>query len=943
MEPGQGVIRFGPYEVDRAAGQVRKHGVRIRLSGQPLEVLYLLLERAGETVTREELKQHLWPSDVFVHFESSLNSAVKKLRRTLNDSREHPRYIETQSRKGYRFVAPVERIAKPAPGKATPAAVAPPESSRAPGPRSGPELSPALSAVSPREGISEPLPVPQSPVFAAAHRVEQADRVPAPGHAGPAHPSFLSTGGRWTVVAMVIAGVIVMFGLFWITRHQLTRAVQAAPGKPVARPTIAVLGFKNLSQTKGENWLSVAFSEMISTELQQGGSVRTIPTETIAQVKRDLGLQEKDGYTREVLRRTREVLGCDYIVAGSYVVLSDDNTRNIRLDVRVQESISAETLASFSVTGKHQEIFDLVASAGKEMRNRLAGSIAPEGDVDWRSVIPANTEAAQAYTEGLAHLQVSDGVRASESLQKAVALEPDFALAHASLAEAWAALGYRNRARDEAAVAVSLMGSAPENVRLKIEARQYELQQDWPGAVAAYRHLLKDYPEDLEAGLKLAAAETGARDTQAALATISGLRALHAPAGNDPRIDLTESALYKQQGDYQRQQALAVAGGEKARRTGAQLVLARSKLLEGSALDSQARWDEARLSYETARKIYSDAGNRDGAATALNDIAILMQRKGDLHESRETLEKARREFEAVGDEGSLGAVLANLGENLRSEGQLAEARKVYTEALQIFVNTGRMDYARIVQNNLATVLLRQGAFREARRSFEDLLRDWQTTGDENGIAHAQMNLVDILRVQGASGEAVRLGESAVSSFQKLGDRSNAAQVQGTLGTIYLEMGDTAKARQSVETALKTNEDIGANGDAAVDKLLLAKVCLVEGDSALAITHSQAALEVLKNEKRGPEELQARVVLTSALLAAGRTEEAKRVAVEAASVRDADWLARFELNLVTSRIEAVDGERQKAARRLEVAESEARRAGCKLCETELRSNRLRASL
>jgi len=102
------LVRFGPYQVDRRAGEVRKHNQRIRLSGQPFEVLSLLLERPGEVVTREEMRQRLWTGNTFVDFEHSLNSAVKKLRRALNDNPDNPHYIETLPRKGYRFIGTIE-------------------------------------------------------------------------------------------------------------------------------------------------------------------------------------------------------------------------------------------------------------------------------------------------------------------------------------------------------------------------------------------------------------------------------------------------------------------------------------------------------------------------------------------------------------------------------------------------------------------------------------------------------------------------------------------------------------------------------------------------------------------------------------------------------------------------------------------------------------------
>src|SRR6202166_9834 len=102
------IARFGVFELDLAAGELRKNGAKLRLQEQPFRVLALLLERAGDVVTREEVRQKLWPADTFVDFDHSLNTAVNKLRETLGDSASNPRYIETMARRGYRFIAPAQ-------------------------------------------------------------------------------------------------------------------------------------------------------------------------------------------------------------------------------------------------------------------------------------------------------------------------------------------------------------------------------------------------------------------------------------------------------------------------------------------------------------------------------------------------------------------------------------------------------------------------------------------------------------------------------------------------------------------------------------------------------------------------------------------------------------------------------------------------------------------
>lgn len=105
------IARFGVFEIDLGAGELRKGGVKLRLQGQPFQVLALLLERAGDVVTREELRQKLWPSDTFVDFDHSVNTAINKVREALGDSASNPRYVETVARRGYRFIAPVSDAA----------------------------------------------------------------------------------------------------------------------------------------------------------------------------------------------------------------------------------------------------------------------------------------------------------------------------------------------------------------------------------------------------------------------------------------------------------------------------------------------------------------------------------------------------------------------------------------------------------------------------------------------------------------------------------------------------------------------------------------------------------------------------------------------------------------------------------------------------------------
>lgn len=146
-------LRFGRFEVDPRTGELRKDGLKVRLQDQPFQILLLLLERPGELVTREELRQRLWPAETFVSFDQGLNNAVRRLREALGDSADSPRYVETLPRLGYRFIAPIERLPSgaareaasvPAPAPADPSPRGP---ARARGPWRAPVLFGLIGAV----------------------------------------------------------------------------------------------------------------------------------------------------------------------------------------------------------------------------------------------------------------------------------------------------------------------------------------------------------------------------------------------------------------------------------------------------------------------------------------------------------------------------------------------------------------------------------------------------------------------------------------------------------------------------------------------------------------------------------------------------------------------------------------------------------------------------
>ena len=246
-------FRFGAFELDLQARELRKHGLRIKLQGMPFQVLTLLLRQPGEIISREELRRSLWPGDEYGEFDQSLNTAIKKLRQALGDSAGTPRFVETQARLGYRFIAPVQSIAEVAPQADTP------------------------------------------PTVQEASTIPEASRK---------WPTF-----RWrtaSVSMFLVCGLVLLTLGLWKSRMPFSR-----PGAGRIS-SIAVLPLINLSPGGGEqDYLADGLTEALITNLSQVSALRVISRTSVMQYKHvhkmlpEIGRELKvDGIVEGALRRS---------------------------------------------------------------------------------------------------------------------------------------------------------------------------------------------------------------------------------------------------------------------------------------------------------------------------------------------------------------------------------------------------------------------------------------------------------------------------------------------------------------------------------------------------------------------------------------------------------------------------------------------------------------
>jgi TolB-like protein len=292
---------------------------------------------------------------------------------------------------------------------------------------------------------------------------------------------FLRRRKTEAIATVVVLAVLLSAAAFatWQEQRATERAqAQLSSQHPKGRRSVAVLGFKNLSGRSDTAWLSTAVAEMLTTELAAGGRLRTISGEETAQANVSGPLPETDSLSGETLTRIHKSLGSDYVVWGSYLA-KGDSSRDIRVDLRLEDAVTGKSAAVVADSGTDTTLPDLAARLGAQLRDRLGiPDITPAELASTRASLPSNPDAARFYAEGLARMRVFDALGARELLQKAIASESDFALAHSALADAWVALGYDAKGQEEARRAYDLSGKLSREERLLVEGRYREAMHE---------------------------------------------------------------------------------------------------------------------------------------------------------------------------------------------------------------------------------------------------------------------------------------------------------------------------------------------------------------------------------------------------------------------------------------------------------------------------------
>src|ERR1700728_522019 len=387
------IYRFADFEVDVRARQLRKHGTKIKLHGQPFQMLLMLLEPAGEVVSREQMQEKLWPADTFVDFEHSLNTSIKRLRQALNDSATEPRFIETLPRVGYRFIAPV-------------------------------------TASSSDENIGELAADSFHGPSAVSGTPGATTQASSPRHS-------LAWFLGLAMAGVAIAGVFIAFNVAR-TRDHLTGIIRPAKNDAglsatakKSRRSVAVLPLQNLSADPSQNYFADGMTDELTTDLAQFADLRVI--------SRTSAMHYKDG--NKTAPQIGKELGVDALVEGSVERVGD----RVRIRAQLIDCATDRHLWAQSYDREMKDVLSLQTEAAREIAEQNGGSVGlPQLASRGTNPAPVDPEAYEAYLKGryFWNKRTPDGLNKSiEYFGQAITKDPSFAAAYAGLADAYSLLG----------------------------------------------------------------------------------------------------------------------------------------------------------------------------------------------------------------------------------------------------------------------------------------------------------------------------------------------------------------------------------------------------------------------------------------------------------------------------------------------------------------------
>jgi serine/threonine protein kinase/tetratricopeptide (TPR) repeat protein len=696
----------------------------------------------------------------------------------------------------------------------------------------------------------------------------------------------------------------------------------------VAKPSLAILGFQNLSGRSEINLLGDMLTDSLWSQLD-ADAIHFVPPSRVDEMRRDLGLKNiSENPSKEELSRIAKYLGCDNVLTGSYRADGDKPSDKVDWNIHLVHASDGASVASFPQSGTQSGINAMATRAGKLIRGELGVTLTLQEEQRLDSSMSANPAAMAHFAEARESLRKFDFKNGIKQLQNSVDADPNFVKARVALAGAWSDLGFEAKAQDEARKALDLSAKLSDEAKGLAAGRYFEAMHDWPKAMEQYSALWMLYPDNPEYGLLLASSQTSAGKGPQAISTLAQVRKLKLGTQLEAQVDLAEADAQEAGLSFDKQLAAATAAAQKAESLNARLLLARARIQQCAALLNNGKTDDAKVTCGEAQKLNEDSGDTLGTARATNDVAKAYWKNGDFAQAKPLYEQALGLAQTIGDKRDEAGALNNLANIRDTQGDQAGAIRQYQQSIAVAKERGSLRDESRAQQMLGVIFSVQGRRREGEAAFQQALGIARQIGDRQAEARVLNSRCSVLLNASEIQEAKKSCEQALQLQRGVDDQEALASSLGATGDVELTEGDVQTAQQNYSEALRIQEQLGLKADAAITRIWLAKLTLETGTLDEGRRFAEDAARELAIEKDTQNEGLARVVLAEILLAGGNVEQSR---IELDNLRrlaeaTGDRNLKSRATVLQGRMDLQSGKIDAAIRAFSIVQSEARKSG-----------------
>ena len=601
-------------------------------------------------------------------------------------------------------------------------------------------------------------------------------------------------------IAAAVAVVALGVGGYLLRDRLANRSATTAPVAPAV--SLAILPFRNASSDPSLDWLGSSVADMLTTDVGQSASLRTVSPNILHQIFSDLRISSSTVLDPGTIKRVADFSSADRLVWGQYARFGN----TIRIDVTLQDMKSNRTVSLKADAPSEKDIPGAIDQLAESIRQTLALPSAVMKELKASSFQPTSNsvDAMKDYNQGLGLERDGKNLEAEKQFDLATKSDPNFALAFARLAQTYSTLGYDSEAEQSAKKAVLLSQNLPEAEKFQISAIELQVNKHFPEAIKAYENLARVLPDnsDVRAALARLYEDSGdlpkAKDYYQKILTSN-------PKDIAATIDM--GRLQLKSGDPQgsleplnHAYSLAVQmSNQEQKATSLHLTAVAYRMLD--------KPQEVLRSEGEALTIWRQIGQQRGLAFSLNEMARAQATLGNAKEAMSNFGEALQIRRDIGDKRGLGDTLIDMGNLADDHGDHDAALKSYKEALQLEREIGNESMQAVCLNNIGSVYSEKGQYEDALAYLQQVLQLREKSKNPQDIVDAQHNLGQALTSMGEYDQAIGYYMKALELRRTINDTRGAALESYGLGGLFDYQGRFGAAVHSKEEALKTFRDL----------------------------------------------------------------------------------------------------------------------------------------